>query len=109
MQLPSFEELRHLAEHDPAGLEQLRQSIVEHAINGAPASYQRRLRGLQFRIDAERQRSSNPLSACLRLSRMMHDQLYEMVEVINDSSAPATMTTQAPSASIIPFPLLANS
>lgn len=109
MQLPPFEELRHLAEHDPAGLEQLRQNIVEHAINGAPAGYQRRLRGLQFRIDAERQRSSNPLSACLRLSRMMHDQLHEMVEVINDSSTPTTVTSKSPGASIIPFPLLANS
>ena len=108
MTLPPFEELRRLAEQNPAELENLRQRLVEDTISKAPEEYQRRLRGLQFRIDAERQRSSNPMSSCLRLSRMMHDQLHHLLESIQDT--PQMQKPERPrAANVIPFPLLANS
>lgn len=108
MTLPPFEELRRLAEQNPAELENLRQRLVEETISKAPEDFQRRLRGLQFRIDAERQLSSNPMSACLRMSRMMHDQLYMLLESIQDSTHNQAPVRPRP-ANVIPFPLLANS
>ncbi|WP_430462780.1 DUF3135 domain-containing protein [Thalassolituus sp. LLYu03] len=109
MELPSFEELRRLAEEDPQALEALRQQHVDAMITAAPEDLQRRLRGLQFRIDAERNRASNPLSACLRISRMMHEHLHQLLDAVHESYEPTATPTVVQSASIIPFPLLANS
>ena len=65
--LPSFEELMDLALNEPDKLEKLRQIWVDETINNAPELFQRRLRGLQFQIDMEREKASNPVSACRRV------------------------------------------
>jgi len=106
MQLPPYDELKHLADHHPQQLEHLRQQLIEQTIGQAPADIQRRLRGLQFRIDAERRRASNPLSACLRLSAMMNDHLCAMLDAIVSEPLPETASE---SATVIPFPLIAGS
>ncbi len=103
--LPSFDELMKLAQQDPEQLENLRQSCVDDIIDSAPDHFQRRLRGLQFQIDMEREKASNPVSSCIRISQMMHEGLANLHEVIMqkplaDESAPATEA-----ADIIPFPL----
>ena len=73
--LPSFDELMKLAQQDPDKLESLRQSWVEDIIESAPEVFQRRLRGLQFQIDMEREKASNPVSSCVKISQMMHEGL----------------------------------
>ncbi len=116
MQLPPFDELKQLANHNPEALEALRQQLIEQTINSAGEDFRRRLRGLQFQIDMERQRASNPLSACLRMSRMMHERLHCMVESLNfsdDSNADALLSrntaNNAGAANVIPFPFRASS
>lgn len=100
--LPSFEELMNLALHEPEKLEALRQSWVEETINSAPEPFQRRLRGLQFQIDMEREKASNPVSSCVRISQMMHEGLANLRDVIkNDTPA---QSEQPSIASILPFP-----
>jgi hypothetical protein len=112
VQLPPFDELKNLADHDPDALEALRQRLIEKTINNANEDFRRRLRGLQFQIDMERQRASNPLSACLRMSRMMHERLHSMVESLNlaDSTEAipladhTAMPVHVPGNNVIPFP-----
>ena len=104
MSLPSFDELLKLAQTNPEQLEELRQRMVEETINSAPDGIKRRLRGLQFQIDAERQIASNPMASCIRISKMMHDRLFELREFIepgeqNMMSTPAAST----GADVIPF------
>jgi len=109
MELPSFEELRKLAETNPDGLESLRLCMIEDTISGAPDDIQRRLRGLQFRIDAERRLASNPMSACIRISSLMNDRLHELMEALNTPSDELSARRSETTASILSFPLLANS
>lgn len=71
-----FEDWQNLAEKDPEAFETERQRFLENVIASAPDHYRRRLERLQWRIDAERQRSSTPLSACLRISGMMMNAVY---------------------------------
>jgi len=103
--LPNFDELMKLALQDPNKLEALRQSWVEDMINKAPEHFQRRLRGLQFQIDMERQKASNPVSSCVRLSQMMHEGLANLQQVITQQSLPEDTVEKQTAAAIIPFPL----
>lgn len=108
MQLPPFDELKNLADHNPDALEALRQHLIEKTINSAGEDFRRRLRGLQFQIDMERQRASNPLSACLRMSRMMHERLQQMADSLSCTADTSNISLPGNSASannIIPFPL----
>jgi len=69
-----FQEWASLAKDDPDAFERKRREAIEAFIARTPEAEQQRLRGLQFRIDMERQRASNPLSACIRINKMMMDQ-----------------------------------
>ncbi len=72
----NFEEWMNLAKSDPEEFEKRRKEMINNLICSAPAERQQRLRGLQWRIDMERKKCSNPLSACIRLSEMMWDFVY---------------------------------
>lgn len=84
-QWPTPDELMTLAKEDPAALEALRQREIESLIESAPATMQRRLRGLQFQIDAKRSASKTPMGACVAISKMMLDSVYELNNVLNDA------------------------
>ncbi len=73
--LPSFDELAELARTHPDQFERLRAEVCDAFINEAPEKCRSRLRGLQFRIDMERRRCSNPMASCIRISAMMHNSL----------------------------------
>jgi hypothetical protein len=105
--LPSFDELMNLALHEPEKLETLRQSWVEDTISSAPEYFQRRLRGLQFQIDMEREKASNPVSSCVRISQMMHEGLASLHDAINKPAQDKDLQQehQGSSASILSFPL----
>jgi hypothetical protein len=76
--LPEFDELAEMARQDPEGLETLRQRLCNELIEQAPPHVQRRLRGLQFQIDAQRRLAKTPLQACMRISDMMHESFAEL-------------------------------
>lgn len=71
----TFEELVKLP---PAELEALRQREVEAFINQAPERVRRRLRGLQFEIDAKRKLHKSALGSCVAISRMMEASLERL-------------------------------
>ena len=103
--LPSFDELMRLASLEPEKLESLRKSWVDDTISNAPEPFQRRLRGLQFQIDMERERASNPVSSCVRISQMMHEELANLREALNQSEDENLDEPSTRSAAVIPFPL----
>ena len=70
-----FDEWSALAKSDPAAFEQKRLALIEEFLRELPPYDQKRLRGLQFRIDMERRRARTPMAACLKLSAMMWDSL----------------------------------
>jgi len=69
----NFDEWASLATSDPDKFEQRRLNCIEQFIGRYPASRQKRLRGMQFRIDMERKRARTPMGACVKLSSMMWD------------------------------------
>jgi hypothetical protein len=71
----NFDEWASLAQTDPAAFEERRSCLIEDHIQNSPYHLQRRLRGLQFRVDMERRRARTPMGACVRISSMMWDAL----------------------------------
>ena len=72
-----YEEWALLARENPTEFEEMRQREIERMILATPLAIQKRLRGLQWRIDMERRKCPNALSACLRLYTMMWDAVTE--------------------------------
>lgn len=70
-----FDAWLNLAHTSPQDFESRRREVIEEFISSAPARHQHRLRQLQWRIDMERKRASNPLAACIRINRMMWESL----------------------------------
>lgn len=82
--LPCFDELKALAEADPKAFDRFRQNVCEEFINSIPRSHQRRLHGMQFRINHEIRRAKTPLAGVIKVSSMMHDSLYELSEHLHE-------------------------
>ena len=68
-----FYEAMELARTDPEAFEQYRKYIIDSLIARAPKRSREHLRRLQWRIDMERERASNPVAACVKLYEMMWD------------------------------------
>lgn len=71
-----FDYWRELAEKDPEQFEECRRRAINEVIDASPSSMQRRLRGLQWRVDMEIGRSKNAMDSCVRINRMMMDSVY---------------------------------
>ena len=84
--LPDFNTLVKMASDDPEGLEKLRREMAENLINQAPKDTQRKLRGLQFKIDMERRRAKTPMAACIKMSEMMQSSFIELRNALNEVS-----------------------
>lgn len=102
IELPSFDELKHLAEQDPESFEILRKSLCEKTIAQAPINKRKRLRGLQFKIDMERQRCDSSLASCIRISELMNESLLNLNSVLSDPEGYAE-SRNSQQASIIRF------
>lgn len=71
LELPSHEVLAQLAHDDPQAFENLRRELVDSFIDSAPAKYQPRLNGIQFRVDCERRLSRSALGSTVRVYKLM--------------------------------------
>lgn len=103
-----FDEWTALAQFDPEAFEVRRKRVIADTIAQAPQHMQPRLHALQWRIDMERTRASNPLSACIRLSNMMWKMVYGkngLVTAIGmlTGAAPAEAAQNFRSADILAF------
>jgi len=82
--IPSFETLVALAKEDPAEFEALRNQLCQQILDQAPEHISRRLKGLQFKVNMERQRSKTALKSCLELSKLMNDSLFELEKALSN-------------------------
>lgn len=82
-ELPTFDEMMHLAKTDPAQLERIRQAAIDQTISQASARNRGALKALQHRIDLTRERASNPYQSMVEISRMMHDKLDLLNTALN--------------------------
>jgi hypothetical protein len=79
--------------------------MVESLIESTPARVQPRLKGLQWQIDHVRRRAATPLSACLKLSNMMwnnvlgEDGLYGHLQSLSEGGPPPSR----PDATVLPL------
>nr|WP_168711033.1 DUF3135 domain-containing protein [Ningiella ruwaisensis] len=79
-----FDHLSELYKTDPQAFEQLRKREIEKLISKAPEKSQRRLRGLQFQIDAKRQiNKDKPYRAYMEISKMMHESFNKLNHELN--------------------------
>lgn len=104
MNLPDFDELVAMAESSPEELERLRREMVQRIIDSSNnEEVQRKLRGLQFRIDAKIRQARTPLAACIMISQMMHESLFELRESLlnQDPSKRTVDVAQQPPAKIL--------
>lgn len=69
----NFDHWASVAKENPERFENMRAQLLEQVIQQSPEHIRQRLEGLQWRIDQVRNLSSTPLSACLRISKMMWD------------------------------------
>ena len=106
--LPAFDVLVDMARNDPDRLEVLRQQLTAQIIENASSGHQRkRLEGLQFRIDLERERARSPLAATIKLSEMMCHSLAElhrsMVTPLHEENE---TSSKSETAKVLVFPAL---
>jgi hypothetical protein len=103
-----FDTAMELARSDPEAFERYRRAVIEALIARAPERNRQHLRRLQWRIDQERQRASNPTAAFLKLYRMMWDSFageYGLIDTICNARPAAQSQDQLPaSAEVIAFP-----
>ena len=72
-----FDTWMELAKNDPEAFEKKRQSAIKTVIDKAPEEIQPRLTGLQWTIDCTVNSAKNPMDACMKISQMMMDSVYE--------------------------------
>lgn len=64
-----------VAQEDPDAFEAMRLAAIEDFLQTVPPENRERLRRLQWRIDQERRLAHSPMGACMRLSRLMWEQV----------------------------------
>jgi hypothetical protein len=108
-----FDSLMRTAQEDPEAFEAMRLAAIEEVINRAREANRERLRRLQWRIDQERRLAKTPLSACIRLSRMMwrnvtgpgglQERFAELQRAISGSDTQAEHMLPRPRAEVVPL------
>lgn len=105
--LPSHEFLSTLLRIDPQGYESLRSKLIKELIDGAPERMRPRLRGMQFRIDCERQLSKSTLGLTMRIYNLMWESFLELNDNLQDfisAEAKSSFTTPDSKLAESPFP-----
>ena len=101
--LPDFDTLLAMHRENPESLEELRSRLTRKLLRSAPDSTRKRLEGLQFRIDMELQRASNPTARCVRLSDMMHDSFSRLNHCLHHPFDEVNARQNQPKADILPL------
>lgn len=72
-----FDYWMKLFQDNPELFEVQRKLLIDDCIKQAPEEMQRRLTGLQWRVDSEIMLSKNPMDGCIKVYEMMMDSIYE--------------------------------
>ncbi len=99
-----FDAWAKLAKEDPAEFERRREAKLKETIDAAPAELRRRLEGLQFRLNLERQRAATPLGSCVRLNSLMWVGFHRLRKELNRAAHEiAKLGGEGTTAEIIPL------
>jgi len=101
-----FEYWSILASTDPKKFEQLRQDQITAIIEKTSSQrQQRRLRGLQWRIDIIReQHKDSAMAACIAISELMWETFEQLAELLQFTTESGTSTSiPPPPANLTPF------
>ncbi|HDZ09572.1 DUF3135 domain-containing protein [Pseudohongiella sp.] len=101
--LPDFDTLLAMHRENPESLEKLRRRLTRKLLHSAPDSTRQRLEGLQFRIDMELRRATNPTARCLRISDMMHDSFSRLNHCLQHPFDEVSTRQNRPKADILPM------
>ena len=107
MSLPllNFDDLVTLAKHNPQALETVRQQACAQLIASASPAEQRRLKGLQFKIDMERRRARSTSATCMRLSEMMNDSFAQLKGILSQTQSQLPSSASSASATTASTPV----
>lgn len=72
MSLPKFETLKVMAERNEGELEALLQAEIDIILQNVSPEQRRKLLGLQFKINCQKELSHNSVDCCIRLSNMLY-------------------------------------
>lgn len=107
MPLPDFDHLSRLARERPGEFEALRTMLVEDFIAHAPRRLERRLRGLQFRVDHTRRLAKSDYGAAQRVFGMMWESFESLAallrELPKELASGASNADPRPRAPVLPF------
>lgn len=98
-----FDEWADIYKRDPEAFERRRAEWIHQYIESAPPHLQPRLRGVMFRVDAERRLARNPIDACVRLTAMMWDSFTDMQRELGCARQSPTAGASRPLARVLPF------
>lgn len=102
MDMPTFDVLKDLAQRDPEGFESLRAELIEDCICRSSGRNQRRLRGLQFVIEARRLVADNPMKSLLDIQSMMYDSLLSLQQALRVQQCASEPSAQT-GGRVLPF------
>lgn len=103
-ELPSFDDLKLLANRNPEAFDHLREFYCKRLIDSVPEKRQHRLYCLQNRVDLEVERAKTPMAAVIMISGMMHESVENLAYRFNTLTGPEITSAQRKTADIIPFP-----
>lgn len=89
-----FDFWKELYESDPELFESKRAELIQSEIAKAPLHLQRRLKGIQFELDAKRSLSDSPLESCMQMSSQMWDSFDLMRTHLNALARPEALTEE---------------
>lgn len=98
--LPSFDELKTLADNDPEALSDLRRYYCENFISLVASEHQHQLHCIQSRVELEIKRAKTPLCGVIVISGMMHNSVEKLT--LGLQGKPIS-NKQKTTAKIIPF------
>lgn len=82
--LPNFDMLKWLAENEPDKLAQLQKTLCKEAIDCCPESNKEQLISMQYHLEQQLSRCSNPYHRCYLAVRLMNDKFLALNTIMNN-------------------------
>jgi len=102
----NFDEWASLAKHDRLAFEQKRADTLQQYIasRAKTESDLRSLNGLQFKIDMLRRKHKTALAACIEISKLLMDHVYQLANP--DLALAAKREKRRKSGKLLTFPII---
>ncbi len=83
-QLPNFDSLKWLAENEPDELKELQKTLCKEAISHCPEANKKQLISLQYHLEQQLSRCSNPYHRCYLAMSIMNEKFLALNTIINN-------------------------